>query len=261
MRITRRTLLLTAVGVGAGCESRVAPDPAPGPPGVPPSAYIGYLSVERSRYHGVFDRSVDDQVINEILLQRADQNERVICQMIARPSERNESAIYLRHGDAGWQLMARSALVSLERSVHLRLNKGMDPCRAVASLNDSVEESVRPISDSLAGALQRVWTEMLLRTRPRSMPEVEPDASTYSFAHHHLAGVTILESKKALAGRLVSLGKTLREATTLLGAKHQAMLAEVSDRATVLLKDLSQLPDAYPDKSSWDIKKLYGELT
>jgi hypothetical protein len=137
----------------------------------------------------------------------------------------------------------------------------MDPCRAVASLNDSIEASVRPISDGLAGALQKVWTEMLLRTRPRSMPEVDPDASAHFFAHHHLAGMTILQGKEALAGRLVSLGKALHVATTLLGAKHQAKLAEVSDRATLLLQELSQLPDAYPEKASWEMKKLYGEPT
>ncbi len=123
-------------------------------------------------------------------------------------------------------------------------------------LQGAIEESVRPISENLASSLQRTWTEMLLRARPKALPELDPDATTYCFAHHHLAGATI--STEGLSGKFVRLGTALFDATSLLGARYERALDEVNERSAALSSELSRLPDPEPDKSDWSMRSLYG---
>lgn len=261
MRISRRVLLLGAVGAVSGCEERPSPGKTERQPVVTPGADPGYLSSESTRYHGTFRSSVYDQVVNDVLLQRAKPDESVICQMFVRPSRAYEAAFFLQHRNPGWQLIVRRAIVSLGSGVIFRLDKGMDRSRITASMIGSIEESARPLPQRLVSALQRVWTEMLLRTRGHSMPEMDLHTSIYSFAHHHLAGVTIRNGEQSLAGKLVQLGGMLLESTTLRGAKYEAALEEVGARAAGLLKDLSQLRDMEPLASDWALKRLYGDTT
>jgi hypothetical protein len=257
---------LGAAGAAWGCEERVKPIEPIGPiepieaPTVAAHADLRYLSSEPTPYQGDSRQGIDDQVVNDVLLHRAEPNEPIVCQMLTRPTWKYETAIFLRRSDVGWQLIARRAIVSLGEGVSMRLSKGMDRDRIVASLAGTMEESVRPISQPLASALQRVWTDTLLRTRVRSGPELDPDATFYSFAHHHLAGVTMWSDEQSMAGRLVQIGGMLLEATLLIGVKYEATLEEVRVRAVELSKYLSRLHDLEAP-SSFDLERLYGETT
>ncbi|HKO90996.1 MAG TPA: hypothetical protein VJU61_07590 [Polyangiaceae bacterium] len=227
----------------------------------PPRVKASYLYSEASQFHGRPGVSEGALALNASLLLRSANDGEITCQMVSEPSwGANHAAIYLRQREAGWELVARTAIASLYGSLDLRLAKGMALTSAVDSLQDCIEESVRPLSASLAGVLHRAWTEMLLRARPRAMVAPDPDSSAHWFAHHHLAGMTLSgDTETSLTGKLVDLGKRLLGAATLRGAKHQAALDDVGAQALALLNEVSRLPDPEPDKTSWAVRKLYGE--
>jgi hypothetical protein len=178
------------------------------------------------------------------------------CQMVFLPSFRKENAVYLVRGRRGAAtVVATEARRQIWGQAHDLLWQGaegnsistdefyMRP--ALARVSRAVEKASAPLDSQTAGLLERVWAQMLARTRVPPEHAFGLDGVTYHAAQFEVCtgyrcGMTWSPAEGARARDFVDLAVALQRYARSGQGERAAIRRELRSRAEALLARIAE---------------------